>query len=641
MIRRRFERRHLVCAGLVVLVAAVFWQNGTHPFIRFDDHELITDNVHVRAGLTWEGVRWAFTSLSGESFWHPLTWLSLMADVEMFGLDAGWHHRMGMLLHIVNTLLLFLLLRRMTGDDWKSGFVAALFAIHPLHVESVSWAAERKDTLSTLFWMLAMRAYVPYAERPGLLRYAPVLALFALGLMAKPMLVTLPFALLLIDYWPLRRVGGRFGANDGVPARCPAQAPAALFAEKIPMLLLAAISAALTVLPNRQGIWMASASDFPWSIRIANALVSYVRYAVETAWPVSLSVFYPHPGRALPLWEGVAAGLLLSAVTAWALHAARRRPWLPVGWFWYLGTLVPVIGLVQVGSQAMADHFTYVPLIGLFIVAAWLVPDLVPAFPARNRLLGACAVTALAAYAAVAWHQAGYWRSDEALFSHAIEVTRDNPVAHAGLARALMDEGRYAEAVDHLREVVRISPGYGDGAALVELADCLRRTGRSEEADRLLASSAGSPEAAGEIGLALVRQGRVADAVPFLEAAAGGSGGTPEAHYDLAVALGRLGRKEEALPHFREALRIPPENAEAINKLGVSLLRLGRDGEAEARFREALRLQPGHPEARFNLAVALERSGRRDEAIAAYREILRRDPGDADARGRLETLDAR
>jgi Flp pilus assembly protein TadD len=624
-----------VAAVLLFLVLAVFWQVGHHPFIRFDDNKLISENPHVRAGLTWEGVRWAFATASGESFWHPMTWLSFMLDVELFGLDAGWHHRMALLYHTLNALLLFAVLHRMTGKLWQSGVVAILFAIHPLHVESVAWAAERKDTLSTLFWMLSMWAYVRYAERAGFGRYLAVVAFFALGLMAKPMLVTLPFVLLLLDFWPLGRVVGVPGAREWA---CPKVPSPRLVLEKVPLFLLAAASAAMTLLPNRRGSWIGTTDDFPWSLRIANALVSYVRYIAETVWPSSLAIFYPHPGRRLSLWAATGAGLFLLGATAFVVSRARKQPYLPVGWFWFLGTLVPVIGLVQVGSQAMADHFTYVPLIGLFVAVVWWSPELVPKGWDRERTLAVSGGLLVLAFAVAGWRQAGFWRSEVALFSHAIEVTEDNPVAQAGLASALDREGRYAEAVGHYMEVIRVSPGYDGGLAQMSLAEDLIRLGRRKEAEKLLKSLAGDAEGANEIGLAFAGQGKIDEAASAFLEAIRLRPDFPEAHYNLAVALGRLGRKEEAIPHFREALRIPPRDADACNRIGVSLMRLGRTAEAVSRFREALRLSPGHAEARFNLAVSLERSGRRAEAIGLYREILRDAPGDRDARERLEAL---
>lgn len=445
---RTASSRRLVALGLLALVWAVFGQVRNHAFIDYDDGEYVYENAHVKDGLAAEGVVWAFTTTYAAN-WHPLTWLSHMADVELFGLDAGWHHLVNVLLHGLNAVLLFLVLRSMTGAPWRSAFVAALFAIHPLHVESVAWVAERKDVLSASFWFLTMGAYVRYARRPGPGRYALVLAALALGLLAKPMLVTLPFVLLLLDVWPLRRV---------VPG-----APARIVIEKIPLLALAAASSVVTVVAQSSKSATASLEDIPLGARLAHAAVAYVDYLVKAVWPSRLSVFYPHPasvGEGTPTLQWVGAIVFLSLVTALAAWQWRRLPYLLVGWLWYLGTLVPVIGVVQVGEQAMADRYTYLPLIGILLIAAWGVPDLVEGWRHARKALVASGVGAVAVLSWLAFVQAGYWRGPPSLYEHAIAVTRRNFVAWNNLGMYHLNRGELENAADMFREAIRAKPAY-------------------------------------------------------------------------------------------------------------------------------------------------------------------------------------
>jgi tetratricopeptide (TPR) repeat protein len=587
---------------LAVLTLAVFLQTGRHPFIRFDDDTVITDNPLVTGGLTREGVVSAFLSPPSEKYhWQPLTWISFMADREFFGLEPGPVHLHSLLLHLLSAVVLYLALLRMTGEPWRCAFAAALFAVHPLHVESVAWAVERKDTLSGLFCMLVLWSYARYAERPSVVRYLPVAAFLLLGLLAKPMLVTLPFVLLLLDAWPLRRHPSLPPAGEGAPA-FPRTSLRALLLEKVPLFALAAASAAVTL------VWRLPPSDgeypFPLFVREANALVATVRYVGRTAWPSGLSVFYPHPGFSLPPWQVAGAAAFVVAATALAVVAFRRRPFLAVGWFWFVGTLVPVSGLVPVGSQAMADHFTYIPLVGLFLAAAWGIPSLVPEGAPRKGLPAAGAAVVLL-FAAASFRQAALWRSDEVLFTHALETTRENPVAHAGLGSALAAQGRFAEAAAHYRETLRIAPGYGGGRVRLLLADCLVRMGREADAVASLPVEPGGAEEANRLGLVLAREGKTEQAASFFREAVKLRPGYAEGHYNLAVALRRLGRKEESIPHFRAALSLPAKDADALNRIGVALAGLGRKEEAAGRFREALRLEPAHPEARENLEAVL------------------------------------
>lgn len=436
----------LIALALVLATLAVYFQAVGHPFITLDDEQYILDNPAVTGGLSGKGIAWAFTSTYAFN-WHPVTWISHMLDVELFGLDAGMHHLVNVLLHAANAALLFAVLLGMTGAPWRSGFAAALFALHPLHVESVAWVAERKDVLSTLFLFLTLLAWLRYTQRRKAGWFLGALALFALGLLSKPMLVTLPFLLLLLDAWPL----GRLAGAQAIGLR-------RALLEKVPFAVLAGASGVLTYLVQQKGGAIGPSEIFPLGVRIANSVVSYADYLIKTFWPSPLAVFYPHPGASLPAWKIAGAGLLLAAVSVPAILSWRRRPYLTVGWLWYLGTLVPVIGLVQIGRQGSADRYTYIPLIGLFLMAAWGIPELFERWRLKPRALAAAAVAVLVACGALSFRQLGFWRSSERLFTHAIAVTRDNWMAHHSLGAVLIREGKAEEAVNHYYEALRIMP---------------------------------------------------------------------------------------------------------------------------------------------------------------------------------------
>ena len=464
----RTQPHLLISLLLIAATLVVFWQVTGHGLLAYDDDVYITDNLCVQDGLTRDAIQWAFVTRLNAN-WHPLTWISHMVDYELYELDPLGHHLTSLLLHMANVVFLFLVLRRMTKSLWKSGFVAALFAIHPLHVESVAWVSERKDVLSTLFWIFTMWAYIRYTERPILSRQLLVVAVFALGLMAKPMLVTLPFVLLLLDYWPLRRL-----KQAGAKARDLALSAFDLVWEKIPLFALAVASSIVTYQAQQTGGTVAAFDKLPFSVRAANALVAYVGYIGKMIWPRGLCALYPHREGGLPEWQVIGAGLLLVCVTVFVILMGRRRPYLAVGWLWYVGTLVPVIGLVQVGEQAMADRYTYVPLIGLFIMIAWGIPDVlgrgdaetrrrgdvaVPAEGFRDRVvLPAVAAAVIGAFMVCSWIQVGYWQDDLSLFRHATEVTKDNYIAHANVGTALASRGRTEQASEEFREAIRIQP---------------------------------------------------------------------------------------------------------------------------------------------------------------------------------------
>ena len=558
--------RLLICLLLAAAIVAVYWQVGGFGFTNLDDDEYVTDNAAVRAGLAWHGALWALTARYASN-WHPLTWISHMLDCQLFGLSPTGHHLVNLLFHIANTIFLFLLLARMTGCLWRSAFVAALFGLHPLHVESVAWVAERKDVLSTFFWMLTLGAYLHYTQSPKPARYLLVLLAFALGLMAKPMLVTLPLVLLLLDLWPLGRLAREKG-GQGDHARSWRK----LVWEKIPLFVLAAASSAVTFVVQQGSGAVGSLELYPLGVRAANAIVAYVSYIAKMFWPAHLAVFYSHPGASLPIWQVAGSGLLLVCITVLAIRA-RGRPYLAVGWLWYVVTLVPVIGLVQVGHQAMADRYTYVPLVGVFIIIAWGVPELLALRTTevhRRRLLAAPAGIVIAALAVCTYSQVGYWHDDVALFGHALKVTSNNALAHNNLGVALAAQGAAEKAVEHYSEALRIEPDY--------------------------------PEAHNNLGAALAKRGRTDQAIAHFTAALRVRPSFAEAHNNLGAALAMQGRIDQAIVHFSAALKANPESADAHCNLGKCYVALGKTREAITQYQEALRLKPGHAEAANGLA---------------------------------------
>jgi Flp pilus assembly protein TadD len=544
-----------VCALLLAATFAVFSPLATAEFVNFDDDVYVTGNAMVRAGLTGAGLRWAFQTFHGSN-WHPLTWVSHMLDVELFGLAAGAHHMVSVAIHAGNAVLLFLVLRGLTGALWRSGLVAALFAVHPLHVESVAWVAERKDVLSALLWLLAMSAYLGYVRRPGWGRYLAVVGLFALGLLAKPMVVTLPCALLLLDYWPL----GRLAA--------PGERRARVIAEKLPLLGLAALSAAVTVHAQAQGGVVRTLKLLPFAERVQNALVSGVAYLGATLWPARLAVFYPLPKDGYPAWQVAAAAAVLALLAAAAVRGARAFPAGLVGLLWAAGTLVPVLGLVQVGGQVRADRYMYLPLIGLFIAVAWGAA----ALPRRATAKAPAALLALAALAAASREQVSWWHDSASLFAHARSVAPASALVENNLGLALAERGDPDGAAVHYREALRLDP-----------------------------TLAG---AYNNLGVLSLRSGKVAEAESLLRRAVDLDPHGATAHSSLGLLLEKQGRHDEAIAQLSRAVAIQPDDPVALNNLGVALARLGRIAEARACFSRAVALDPSDRDARENLGRA-------------------------------------
>jgi len=666
------RNRHFLtlCISFVLIVATivVFWQVRNHEFITFDDNEYVTQNPHVKSGLTLPGAIWAFVAFHSNN-WHPLTWLSHMMDCELYGLNPGGHHLTNLVFHILNTLLLFLVLKRMTGTLWRSSFVAALFALHPLHVESVAWVAERKDVLSTFFWMLTLWAYVHYCRRPGLGRYLLVFLSFAMGLMSKPMLVTLPFVLLLLDYWPL----GRFRLTQSTEPHFRLKnrvdfksTPFSLILEKIPFIALAAMAATLTVFAQEKGGTVKPLEFFPLESRMANALTSYVIYIGKMIWPPPMAILYPYPDHFHP-WGVAGAILFLAGVTLLVIRVRHSYPYLTVGWLWYLGTLIPVIGLVQVGMQAMADRYTYVPFVGLFIMIGWGVPDILKGWRYQKIILTVVSSVFLLVFAILTWSQVQWWKSSITLYEHTVRVTSKNFLIHNKLGNVFFQKGDVEEAVVHYQEALRINPNFVEaynniGNAFIYKGDVQHAIDYYRKA---LSQAPDYADAHNNLGFALTRQGRIAEAITHyqealrirpdfaqaqynLRMASAGRGKDEEAvtrvgqtlvrnsgdadmHNNNGVALARQGKPKEALVEFAKALEIDPNFAEARCNMGNSLVELGKIDEAITHYQEALRIMPDYPMARYNLGNALLRQGKVEKAIIHYTEALRGRPDLAEA----------
>jgi Flp pilus assembly protein TadD len=586
-------------AGTFLLYAGV----SGHAFLWFDDNRYVTENPMVRAGLTWRGVEWAFTTLA-VSNWHPLTWLSHMLDVELFGLDPGVHHLVNVALHAVNAALVFVALGRLTGAPWRSAMVAALFAVHPTHVESVAWVAERKDVLSTLLGLLALLAYAGWARRGGAARYLAVVACFAASLLAKPMWVTFPFLLLVLDAWPLQRWEGSPIPLDPGPPPTPRRGMGALLLEKVPLLALSIASSAVTVLAQSRG-GAVKGLDLGVAERLGNAAVAYVRYVGKTAWPSPLAIYYPLLPGGIPAWQAILAGLLVVGATVSAVAAARRLPWLTVGWLWFLGTLVPVIGLVQVGAQAMADRYTYLPGIGVYVIVAWGGAALAERWRLRTGAV-AIAAAALVALSAVTWHQIGYWSDHVTLFRHAVEVEPPTAVPLGILSEGLRRAGNLPEALARAGQAVELSPG--NPRHWTNLALIQRDLGQLPEARQSLQRAI---ELDPGYGLAWLNLG-------FVEADAG--------------------RPAEAIAAHEGALARGVENGAALGNLAVLYLAVGRPDRAGWAFQRSAELDPGNPAVWWNLGIFRMREGRLDEAEQAFLRVRRLDPGNAQVGRQLEEI---
>jgi protein O-mannosyl-transferase len=564
----------LIALSLIIATAIVYWPALNHQFINYDDPAYVTQNRYVRMGLTYEAIQWAFTTVHMGN-WNPLTWLSHMLDYQMYGLNPKGHHLTNIILHILNTLALFALLNRLTGRLWRSALVAAIFALHPLHVESVAWVSERKDVLSTLFFFGTILAYVFYVQKPTRGHYAAVIVLFVFGLMAKPMLVTLPCVLLLLDYWPLQRLTfGRWRFSNpstkvqhhSIPGISSNARP---FAEKVPLFILSAVFCILTIYAQRAERALISTQDYPVMVRISNALLAYINYLWKTFWPSNLAVIYPLP-EYVPVFHSILALLFLVGISLLFLRSSRRGPFLLVGWLWFIGTLVPVIGLIQVELQAMADRYTYISSVGVYLLVICGVAEMTGKWRYRTIFASLSSFVVLGLLAFATSTQLTFWENSLTLFTHTLRVTNKNYIAHTNLGDALDKYGRYNEAMYHYGEALRIKPN---------------------------------------------------DAFPY---------------YKLATDLEVVGRTEDALRYYRKSLQIDPNNSRVHSNFGVALIRQGNVAEAKRHFAEALRLDPDLGDAHYNLGLALSSEGKIEEAISHYYEALRRNPSDSEIKMILE-----
>jgi len=648
---------------LAVTTLIAFFQVGNLGFINFDDEDYITQNPPIQNGITIRGLYWAFTT-GHSSNWHPLTWISHMLDIQLFGLNPYGHHVTNLLFHLASVLLLFFVLNRMTKALWQSAFVAALFALHPLHVQSVAWVSERKDVLSTFFWMLTLVAYAYYSERPRFKSYLVVVASFALGLMAKPMLVTLPFVLLLLDYWPLERFASKKPAQ---PIRAEETSPVStgrkkrktgkhaltnivkiekpagkilkwatirpLVMEKIPLFALAAVSCVVTYIAQNKSGAVASIEIYTPAIRITNAFVSYFFYIAKTIWPHNLAVFYPHPGL-WPLWQVLGATLFLVAVTYAVIRMAKQFPCLPVGWFWFTGTLVPVIGIMQVGAQAMADRYTYIPSIGLFVMAAWGIPEIFRKRRYGKEVLAATSALCLLAFLILTWRQVGYWRDSITLYDHALEVTEGNYLIYNNRGLTYYDLGNHKRAIEDFDRAVqfrpRFAPAYANrGNALTHLGDyaqAIRDFDMAIKIDPLYA------QAWTNRGNAYSAAGNYTRGIEDLSRAIEINPENAQAYSDRGAAWAGIGNQKQALEDFNRAIGIDPRYAEAYCNRGLFYQSHGEYRKAIDDYDKAIEYNTAHKaEAFCGRGVAYEHLGDHRSAINDYEKAIEINPQYADA----------
>jgi len=627
------NNKYLIILLLTILTFVAFSGVATNDFINYDDDHYITKNPHIKNGISLETIKWALTT-TYFSYWHPLTWLSHTLDWSLFGSWAGGHHLMSLFFHIGAVLFLFLFLNKTTQAIWPSAIVAALFAVHPLRVESVAWAAERKDVLSMFFGMAALYAYAFYARDKKISRYLLCLFLFVLALMSKPMLVTLPFILLLVDYWPLQRWQKTINPQDvktqvavvqrlkskkkkkrensaisaekpksPVTAQSAKQLTIELLKEKIPFFVLAFISCLITVWAQNKGGSIAPLEKLLFSDRLANALVSYVAYLGKIFWPVDLAVFYPY--QLISAGQALGAAFFLIVLTAAVLFFIRKAPFLLVGWFWYLGSLVPVIGLVQVGNQAMADRYTYLPSIGIFMMLVWGSLYLMPRESIRKFILIPAATVIVVVLSYLTWQQCGYWKDSSSLFSHAIKIDPDNYLAHINLGETLHKKGLFNDALSHYRLALNNKPD--------------------------------SYTAYYNIGLVLDATGNTADAYKYYQKAIKLNPKYADAIYNTALILKNDGKIEEAADHFLRIIEINPYYTDAYNNLGIIYEMYFKNiDQGMYYYREALRVDNTNPAVHYNLGIALAQKGFTDDAIFHFRRAIELKPDFEAARHALD-----
>jgi len=642
----------LICAALALITFLAFRGVLGNKFVSYDDEKYITENKDVQSGLSLKGVLWTFSTTTASN-WHPLTWLSHMLDCQLFGLNPGRHHLVGLLLHIINTLLLFAVLEMMTAAMWLSAFVAAVFAVHPLHVESVAWASERKDVLSTLFWLLTMILYVRYVRRQNKIWYLSAVLAFALGLLAKPMLVTLPFALLLLDYWPLERLKAqdtRRKPADSVERIADRKGKSQIhytpnairytLLEKLPFFVLSAVSSIITFVVQRNAGIMANVIEYPLRGRLENVSVSYVKYIMKMIWPADLAILYPLYGNRPPVWQPVLAAILLIAVSIWIVRSAQKRKYLPIGWLWFLGTLVPVIGVVHVGAQSMADRYSYIPSVGLLVIAAWGIDELTAKWRSRKTALSVSASIIILALGIGTAHQVRHWQNTMTLFEHALAVTHNNAIANYNVGVELQSQGKAGEAANHYRQAIQVDSEYAE--AHNNLGRLLADEGKYNEAlkhfNEALRIRPKYAEAHSNLGVLLKSQGRLNEAASQLNEALKLKPDFAEAYNNLGIVFKQQNKFEQAISNYKKSLELRPDFDHALNNIGLALEMQGKLNEAIDYYRQALKVKPDYADAHYNIGNALQSAGRPDEAAGHYREAIRVKQDFADAHNNLGAL---
>ena len=620
--------RAFVMLLLTIFILSAYWPVQKYEFINYDDTVYVTSNYSIQNGITFESVKNTFIHFN-TGHWHPLTMISHMLDWQLFGNRAGGHHWTNVIIHIINAILLFVLFNKLTGSVWRSTFVAALFAVHPLNVESVAWVSERKNVLSTFFLLVTMLFYVRYVNKPDWKRYLPVFLCFVLGLMSKPMLVTLPFVLLLLDYWPLNRLKMSLPGDEQPKIkeliRINGNKMINLVLEKVPLLILSIISIFSTFHAARYIGTVSGFDTLPLLKRFPNAVVSYALYIRKFFLPTDLAVFYPISD--ISVWQFSSALLFLVIVTIFVFRYFLKYPYLFVGWLWYIGTLVPVIGLMQVGSQAMADRYAYVSLIGILIIIAWGTGDIADKQYFRNIVVGAS--MAFLFYLFVFTKvQISYWQDTSSVFGHALDVTRNNYIAHFGMGNELLKNKKIDEAINHYHASIILDPR--NDSALVGYARALQARGENKKAmAALLQALRFKPEsidAHHHLGFILFKEGRIDEAIIEYQKAVFLDGKDPALHNNLGNAFVKKGKVDEAIKEFREVLKINPKNAGSHNNLAMLLMRQGRNKEAVLHFREAIRLSPAFANAHFQLAKILKKEGLVKEAEYHYQESININP---------------
>ncbi|MDA8403675.1 MAG: tetratricopeptide repeat protein [Desulfobacteraceae bacterium] len=668
---------------LLVITAAVYSSVRHHEFINFDDGGYVYENKHVQAGLTIDSIRWAFTleNHDEKAYWHPVTWLSHMLDCQLFGIDSGWHHLSNLFYHMINVLLFFLLLFRTTGAAWKSAFAAALFALHPVNVDSVAWIAERKNLLSTTFWMLTMLAYAYYAARPALWRYFLMTTVFTLGLMAKPMLVTLPCALLLLDFWPLCRFEwfqkNWLNKEASPSSKCPAFqiAPVSrLIMEKIPLLILSFGAIGLSYLSLQKNSQILNKLIQPMSLRISNALVSYLHYLWQMIWPLKLAVFYPFP-KAIPIWQPIISIVILIIVTGAVIVYSRKKPYLAVGWLWYVGTLTPVIGIIQGGLwPQIADRWAYVPFIGMYIMIAWGIPDIFSRIRAKKIILPGITLTILLTLATLTMRQLKYWQNTDTLFQHTLSVTHNNYLAHMMVGNYLLKKGDSQQAMRHFKKALEINPQYSPavetiGQEYIKLKDYAHALGHFQKAllfdplnivlfnkigtiytlmgqydqavryyKEAIAINPKDPEGYNNMGVIYYYTQHMDMAGQYFKKAMERRADYPDPHYNMGLLEKKTGNTLMAISQFQKAVTLNPDYSEAHKSLGEILFQNGNLPEAMEHFKQVLRLSPKDVSANYNIGIILYTQQQMPEAARYFQQALDIDPKYEKARIALQLI---